>query len=612
MCGIAGMVRFDGRAPDEHVLRLMGAALEHRGPDGGGTLVREHVGFAHRRLAIIGLSDADQPMVTPDERLAVCFNGEILNYRSLRDTLPWPFRTTGDTEVLLAAHALNGTDAVDGLEGQFAYALHDRCTGDVELFRDPAGILPLYYEVDEHRLVFASELKSLLRALERAPDVDDEALHSYLAQRAVPAPRTLLRGVRKVRAGHRLQVTCEGQVSEHRYSRLPERRVVPRTDGEAVDAVDRALREAVSLNLVADVPVGAYLSGGLDSSLIASYAAELAPDHRLQAFVAGFGVPEFDESEHAAVVAAHVGADLHRVTVDAGRFLERWPDLTWQRDAPLSEPADVAVNELAVQARRSVKVVLSGEGADELFGGYPKHAFAGVGAALDRLPVPLLSRPLAALEHRLPASRARLRVAVRALAAPDERTRLETWFAPFTASERQRLLGTPAPREAAAPAQGSPLERMLAHDVASWLPDNLLERGDRMTMSASLELRPPFLHRGVVDLAASLDARHKVRRGEGKWVLRRLADERLPRSIVARPKSGFRVPLAGWFRDEMRDLADDLLTGPSSWVAERMDAGAVRELLQRHQSGGKSEESRLWTLLSLEMWHRTYRERTRG
>jgi len=605
MCGIVGMRRFDGQPPDLAALQDMTSMLTHRGPDGEGLLVRGSVGLGHRRLSIIDLEHSPQPMSSPDDRLHVCFNGEILNYRQLRAQTRYPYRTAGDTEVLLAAHATAGPPGVERLLGQFAYALYDENTDELWLHRDRLGILPLYYYADSQVFLFASEAKALIRGLGKVPDIDIASVSDYLARRSVPAPWTLLKGIRKLEPATSLRVGCDGVVSSRRYWSIPVGRQTPLDDNQAVSAFETALGAAVERSLVADVPVGAYLSGGLDSSLIVALISRSRAAGPIQTFSAGFGDPRFDELPYARRVSEVFGTSHHEVKVHAEDFLALWEPLTWHRDGPISEASDVAVYRLAELASGHVKVVLSGEGSDELFAGYPKHRFARLTSDIGLVPYGLRRMLMSGVERSLPVRLSRPRIAVRALTERTESARMEAWFAPFVSRERAALLGGAHDHDRYRqwPTKTDALSRMLAADVTGWLPDNLLERGDRMSMAASVELRPPFLDVDVVDLAFSLPSRVKVRSGTGKWVVRQLARRLLPSEIVDRPKVGFRVPLDAWFRTGLRDMARDRLTSRDSLVAELFDRRVVQQLLDDHQSGRKNEELRIWTLLSLEVWN---------
>ena len=606
MCGIVGIIRFDGAQVDHELLTAMANQIVHRGPDGQGVWVNGSVGFGHRRLSIIDLAGSPQPMASSDGDLHVTFNGEILNYRELRRSTEYPFHTDGDTEVLLALFREHGPASVSQLRGQFAYAMHDAKDDSVWLFRDRLGILPLHYWHDAHQLIFASEIKALLPALPRRPEVDRYGLEAYLAHRSVPAPDTLFSGVKKLAPGHRLHVTRDGTVKNDRWwsipSAAPTESVAP---SQAVQMVREALEASVAANLVADVPVGAYLSGGLDSSLIVGLMSKRMGSSTLHTYSAGFGDPSVDEVHHARRVSDHLGTTHHEVTVTAEDFERLWPQLTSYRDAPISEPADVAVYRLAETARQEVKVVLSGEGSDELFAGYPKYRFAGASAWAGRLPTGLRRLIAEPLQRHMSGRFRKARVALRALAAGDEQAIFETWFAPFTPAERNALLGASERKPGAAiPASdGDPIRRMLFGDCHAWLADNLLERGDRMSMAASLELRPPFLDHHLVELAFALPSNVKVRNGCTKWVVKEVARGVLPADIINRPKAGFRVPLAAWFRGSLGEFARERLLDRGSFVGQVFDPKVVGELLSAHEQGQRNEDIRIWTLLSLEVWH---------
>jgi asparagine synthase (glutamine-hydrolysing) len=603
VCGIVGIRNFDDTPVAHETLKRMTTELIHRGPDDNGIWTEGPVGMGHTRLSIIDVGGSRQPMSTPAGTAHLVFNGEILNYRQLRRELRYPFRTNGDTEVLLALYDSRGPDAVTALRGQFAYALHDSRTGETHLFRDRLGILPLYYYADDSLFAFASELKALLPAI-GAVRVDEASLDDYLTDRAVPGPHTLIENVRKVPPGTHLVVRANGTIRLSAFWKLPVeshvRNVSPRA---AVDLVEAALTDSVREALVADVPVGVNLSGGVDSSLITALATREVAVGSLNTFSAAFGDPRTDETVYAREVAALCRTEHHEVVVRPDDFQQMWSVLSWHRDAPLSEPSEVAIFRLAQLARQHVKVALCGEGSDEIFGGYPKYRFADV----TRWPTPLPWLPAGWLEQHLPADKTRLRIAVRALSEKGYPERMRGWFASFTERERTVLLGRPPSRDSLGPyldGRGDALNRMLYADLRTWLVDNLLERNDRMSMAASLELRPPYLDHRLVELGFTLPRAVKVRGGTTKWVLKEVARRHLPSVIVDRQKVGFKVPLDAWFRTGLRDMAFDLLTGPSSFVGTNFNRPAVQSLLDAHSSGQRDEQQRIWTLLSLEIWHR--------
>lgn len=609
MCGIVGIRRFDGAPVHEAELRRMTAEIAHRGPDDEGYLVRGSVGFGHRRLSIIAVGNSAQPMSSPDGTTHLCFNGEILNYRELREQTPYPYRTGGDTEVLLSVFQSEGIEAVSKLRGQFAYAIYSEADDGLYLVRDRLGILPLYVYRDERMLAFASEIKALLAILP-APAVDLSSLGDYLARRSVPAPWTLFAGVSKLAPGTWLRIGADGAPPRSgTYWSVPTAgRASSPEPAHAAQELRERLRTSVARNLVADVPVGAYLSGGLDSSLIVALMREMGPSNEIQTFSASFGDPRFDESSHARRVAELFSTTHHEVHVRPGDFRELWPLLTWHRDGPVSEASDVAVYRLAQLAAQHVKVVLSGEGADELFGGYPKHRVAALARGVLALPPAVRGPLLRAVQERLPPRLARARIALRALSADSEAESVETWFAPFTGPERATLLrGVPEhDRRGDLDEHGDLLRRMLAADLQGWLPDNLLERGDRMSMAASLELRPPFLDSDLVQWAMALPSSVKVRRGKTKWLVRQVAHGYLPAEIFERPKIGFRVPLDEWFRGDLAGFVRDGLLSDDSFVADTLNRDQVAALVHRHMDRTADETLRIWTLLSLEMWHRVF------
>jgi len=613
MCGIVGVVRLDGTAASGDLIRACAATLEHRGPDERGFWTNGPVAFGHTRLSIIDLEGSHQPMSDASNRVHLSFNGEIFNYKELRRGLEargYVFRTAGDTEVILALYLSRGADGLSALEGQFAFAIFDEREGVLWLYRDRLGILPLHYSSDSRVFAFASEVKALLPSSSRPPAVDEISLKEHLAYRSVPGPHTLFAGVLKLQPGHRLRLDLSGRMEVESWWSLPTEPAPRHMESrEAIARVEQALTRAVESRLIADVPVGAYLSGGLDSSLIVALMVKLQGARQVKTYSAGFGDPRFDELPYAREVSELLGTDHHPVVLRAEDFSALWQDLTWYRDGPVSLPADVAVYCLAREARSSVKVLLSGEGSDELFAGYPKYRMARLAALADWLPGSARSAVFGALERCVPASMSRPRVMLRAMAAADEAERFEAWFAPFVRRERDALLAGEergGGRRTWERARGDLIQRMLYFDCHTWLVDNLLERGDRMSMAASIECRPPFLDHRLVELAYRIPSALKLRAGAGKWIVKEIARKHLPASIVDRRKVGFQVPLDAWFRGELRDMAWELLGSSDSFVAQRMDRKAILALLEDHQSGRRNEELRIWTLLGLELWHRVF------
>ena len=606
VCGITGLrsLRDDARI-DLDVARRMSRSLQHRGPDDHGEWVTPSVALMHRRLSIIDPEGSPQPMSTADGRFHITFNGEILNYRQLRAELDYPFQTGGDTEVVLAMFARCGVDGLERLRGQFAFAVYDSRLGNLWLVRDRLGILPLFYVADGDGVAFGSEMKALYPALPGGVRIARDSLYAYLQQRAVPAPNTLVDGVVKVRPAEVVCFEASGRVTSSRYWTAPDPAKTWQADDDtSVDMVEKTLAAAVRESLVADVPVGSYLSGGVDSSLIVALASREV-SQSMHTFCAAFEGAPLDESPYAAQVSDLFGTRHHNVRVDASTFLELWPRLSWHRDAPISEPSDIAVFRLAQAAAEHVKVVLSGEGSDELFGGYPKYRFAQLSSSAGIVPGAARRLALRAGDRLLPPGADRARIALRALTGSSATERAMGWFAPFTGAEAASMLGLERPQASEPIPARDAVDLMCRVDLTSWLTDNLLERGDRMSMAASLELRPPFLDNRMVELALQLPSGLKVRSGETKWILKQVADRHLPSSITRRRKVGFKVPIGAWFKTELRDVARDLLLSEDSCVASLLDRQMLERLLERHDSGRSNEEGRIWTLLSLEQWGRS-------
>jgi asparagine synthase (glutamine-hydrolysing) len=612
MCGIVGIRRFDGRPVDQALLRAMAAQLHHRGPDGDGFRIVRDTGFGHTRLSIIDLAGSPQPMTSASGPCHITFNGEIFNYQERRAALQAagvPLRTHGDTEVLLETLRSEGLRGLDRLNGQFAFGFLDERNGTLLLARDRLGILPLYYAVRPGFLAFASEIKALLPALE-PPQLDDDAVEDYLTYRSVPPPNTLFKDVVKLAPGTALWVAADGKLRHETWWQLPAEQNGPLLSGDvAIAAVDQALERAVAGRLVADVPVGAYLSGGLDSSLTVALMKKLRRGGEVQTFAAGFSDPRFDELPYAKQVSDAVGTTHHEINVTAQDFQQLWSKLSWHRDGPISEPADIAIFRIAKYARSTVKVLLSGEGSDEIFGGYPKYAYDPKLAKFAAMPGFLRVAMMRRAERLLPGAKYRARQAARALTGRDTAERLQTWFAPFTWYERKQLrdgygaLRTLGQYERC---QGDHLRRMLYVDCHTWLADNLLERGDRMSMAASIENRPPFLDHELVELAFRIDSSMKVKGNSGKWIVKEIARRHLPANIVDRKKVGFRVPLDEWFRGGLKDYVHDLLLGRDAFVSRYLKRAPIEAMLQDHMRGRRNEELRLWTLLGFEVWQRTF------
>ena len=626
MCGIVGNVfaRAD-RRPDPTVLRRMNDRLAHRGPDDEGFFVNGPAGLAMRRLKIIDLATGHQPMTGEDRRVWVVFNGEIYNYRELTRSLAargHTFATRSDTEVIVHGLEDRGVESIADLEGMFAFAAWDEPARTLVLARDRLGIKPLYYAVLPDQLVFASELRALVEHPEVDRRLDLTALSRYLAHEYVPAPHAILRSVRKLPAGHWLSYT-HGRLKVEPYWDVHFGRRGPVGEAEAVASLRTTLDASVRQHLVSDVPLGVFLSGGIDSSTVAAFAARHASG-RLKTFSIGFEDPSFDESAHARRVARALDTDHHeeilspRATVD---LVGRLPDLL---DEPLGDASLLPTYLLSRFTRRSVTVALSGDGGDELFAGYPTYQAHRLAGVFEHLPRWLRRGVVGPAVGRLPVSLDdlsldfRLRRFVAGLEYPTvERHAL--WLGSFTPAEQRELFTTdtlarlPAPPSYdafheilahAASAEG--LERMLYLDLKGYLGEGVLTKVDRASMACSLEVRVPLLDRRVVELAASLPMRLKLRGFTTKYALKRAVRDVLPKEVLGRSKKGFSVPLGRWFRGELRQVLRDACAPDVIRRDGLFRPEGIERLLVEHDAGRHDHRKKLYTLLAFQLWAQRY------
>jgi asparagine synthase (glutamine-hydrolysing) len=621
MCGIAGAI-VNGASPmDSATLARMLRAIEHRGPDGHGA--REYaaadgsrVFLGHRRLAIIDPVGSPQPMCDDEAGLALTYNGEIYNFRELRARLEacgLRFARDSDTEVLLRAYQHWGERVVDHLRGMYAFAVWDARHQRLFLARDRFGEKPLFLREEPDGIYFASEIKALLQLGKPRPEVNLSAVWDYLAYRYVPGPRTLLRGIRKLPPG-----TCatweRGSLTERRYWVAPDRDPAPAAEanGTAVPEFLARLDEAVKLQMVSDVPFGAYLSGGLDSSAIVALMTR--HNSKVKTFSVGFTEGAYSELDYAGVVARHFGTEHHELVVDSKDLIEHLPALVSFRDAPVTEPSDIPIYMLSRQAAKTVKMVLTGEGSDEVLGGYPKHVYERFAQGYQQLvPGYIRHRLIQPLTQSLPYGFRRAKTAVTNLNIEDWPERYARWFGALNNRERDQLTVlrvSASGRECCPPfdadPQASPLRRILYSDQTSWLPDNLLERGDRMTMAASIESRVPFLDHELAGFVSSLPDSYRVKGLKTKWILRQAGQSLIPEKILNRPKVGFRVPVNEWFQGPMKDYLRENLQGSESKTRGYYDAQVLDRMVGDHVEGRQNHEKLLWALLNLEIWHRQY------
>ncbi|PYM39911.1 MAG: asparagine synthase (glutamine-hydrolyzing) [Candidatus Rokuibacteriota bacterium] len=626
MCGIVGniLARAD-RRPDPAVLQRMNERLAHRGPDDEGILVQGPAGLAMRRLKIIDLATGHQPMAGEGRRVWVVFNGEIYNYRELGANLAargHTFTTHSDTEVIVHGYEDRGLASLDDLEGMFAFAIWDAPARTLVLARDRLGIKPLYYAVLPDQIVFASELRALVEhpAVERTLDLT--ALSRYLAHEYVPAPHSIFRGVRKLAAGHWLTYS-DGRVKVEPYWDVRFQGDRAMGEADAVEALRAVLDLSVRQHLVSDVPLGVFLSGGIDSSAVAALAARHLPG-RLKTFSIGFEDPSFDETAHARSVARGLDADHHEEILGPRAALDLVARLPELLDEPLGDASLLPTFLLSRFTRRSVTVALSGDGGDELFAGYPTYQAHRLARALELVPRWVRQRLVRPVVERLPVSLDDLSFDFRLKRflegmdfAPVERH--AAWLGAFTPAEQRALFTSDAlarmemePSYAAfhemlthAPS-ASGLERMLYLDLKGYLGEGVLTKVDRASMACSLEVRLPLLDRRVVELAASLPMRLKLRGLTTKYVLKRALSGVLPRAILERRKKGFGVPLARWFRAELAPLLQEACAPDMIRRAGLFRPEAVERLIGEHAAGRRDHRKKLYTLLAFQLWASRY------
>jgi asparagine synthase (glutamine-hydrolysing) len=625
MCGIAGFV-LPGAAPDAgRRLQAMTDRLRHRGPDGDGFFVQvtadggHTIGLGHRRLAIIDLATGDQPMTHQSAGVTLVFNGEIYNFPALRSELEargHRFRTNSDTEVLLNAYVEWGPDAVSRLNGMFAFALWDERRQRLMLARDPFGKKPLFIAEAAGRILFGSEIKAILAYGDGTAALDRASLADYFVYRYVPAPNTLFAGVRKLLPGS-YAIWERGRLTETRFYRPPYGEApdlgadVP---ADPVAAFGAALDEAVRIRMVSDVPFGAFLSGGIDSSAIVALMSRHSAQP-INTFAVGFREARYSELPYAAMVAGRFGTRHTELKVSADDLMQYLPHLIDHQDAPVAEASNIPIYLISREAAKSVKMVLTGEGSDELLGGYPKHAAEHYAVPLYQRLVPACAhdRVVAPLINRLPYRFRRIKILAASIALRDPKERMARWMGALTYAERDHLLSGVTERR---PVEGFPfagdrrrsaLERVLYFDQTSWLPDNLLERGDRITMAASIEARMPFMDIGLARLMARLPDRWRIRGLTRKHILRAAMRDILPPAVLDRPKVGFRVPINEWFRGAMRGFVHELIDAPDSLSRNLCDAGTIERTLAEHEAGRRNHEKLIWILVNLELFQRRFR-----
>jgi asparagine synthase (glutamine-hydrolysing) len=626
MCGIAGFVESSAVAApfgldrSRALVHRMCDVIRHRGPDDQGVWVDEGVALGMRRLSIIDLSTGHQPIHNEDRSVWIVFNGEIYNFKELRRDLEAAghlFYTATDTEVIVHAYEQWGAGAISRLRGMFGLAIWDTRARTLLVARDRIGIKPMHYANLNGRFYFGSELKSLLQAPDLPRDLDMDAVDHYLSFLYTPRDGSIFESIRKLPPGHLLTWKSDRMTIEP-YWQLPVDEAYRGSETDAVHQLRGVLTDAVRSHLASDVPLGAFLSGGIDSSLVVALMAETS-SARVQTFSIGFNEPAFDELEHARRVARHFGTDHHELVVqpDAVGILDQ---LVSHFDEPFADSSAIPTWYVSEMARRSVTVVLSGDGGDELFGGYDRYLPHPRVAAFDRYSPRALRRVAALAAARLPHG-VRGKNFLRHV-GHDDRGRYLDAIRLFGTDEKPALLTIDARRRMHQPDAEHRLARhferyshlpwasqMMRFDTDTYLPEDVLTKVDRMSMAHSIESRVPLLDNEVVAFASTLPASLKIRTGRRKHILKEVAATLLPQEVLNRPKQGFGVPLELWFRGNLRELFSDTLLSPPSLQRGYFQPAFVRRIVDEHVSGKRDHSLRLWQLVVFERWHRLYVDR---
>lgn len=602
MCGIAGLIDKTVFASEvERTCRRMTDAIAHRGPDDsdiwGGS--NDGISLGHRRLSVIDLSPLGrQPMLSSCQRYVVVYNGEIYNYPVLRrelEALGRRFRGNSDTEVILEGAAAWGISAmVQKLRGMFAIALWDRETRSLTLIRDRLGIKPLYWGWISQRFVFASELKAIMQA--GALEVDDGVFNDYLCWGYVPAPRSIYKNISKLMPGQMITVNTHGEMSEERYwlaETAAREGIANRAaldDTAATDQLEALLKDSIAEHSMADVPLGAFLSGGVDSSTVVALMQKQS-GQKVKTFTIGFDAPGFNEAGHAKAVAAHLGTEHTEMIVTAQEALDAIPHLPHWYDEPFADSSQIPTLLVSAITHQHVTVALSGDGGDELFAGYERyHRTLALRKAL-LLPQPL-RKIMCKLVSILPHDRLKkLSVLLSQSREPDDIFLHLVQLWPELGCSYDW------------PDFGTLLDKMQLTDLTTYLPDDILTKVDRASMAVALEARVPLLDHRVVEFAWLLPQNMKMRDGTSKWLLREVLYRHVPRELIDRPKQGFAVPLAVWLRGPLRDWAEELLKPDS---LSGLDAEAVLRKWNEHKSGRRNWQHQLWAVLMLQAWRQQY------
>jgi asparagine synthase (glutamine-hydrolysing) len=626
MCGICGIFHRDVRRQvEQDALAEMNAQIVHRGPDDDGSFVDGNLGLAIRRLSIIDVQSGHQPITNEDRNLWIVYNGEIYNHRQLREELEsrgHRYRTKSDTETILHLYEEYGPECVHRLRGMFAFAIWDRRERRLFIARDRLGIKPLYYRFEGGTLLFGSEIKAILKYPGVKPEFHQAVLAEYLAFGYVAGPETMFAGIHKLLPGHTLEIGESGELKISQYWDLSAPRdAVERPRECYVKSYRDLLEQAVASHLMSDVPLGVFLSGGLDSSVVAALTQKIRREP-IETFSVGYKEEAFSELSYARQVAEHLGSKHREIRMSSQEFFDVLPALIWHEDEPIAWPSSVSLYFVARLAKNRVTVVLTGEGSDETLGGYARYAWTVMNSRMDgvyrALTPDVLRRLVRGALRASPLSASLRRKLEHTFLLRDGEAwssfYFDNFYSAFSAEEQRELLA-PQLRDVAGDAyanslrywdqsSGDLLHRMLYTDIKTYLVE-LLMKQDQMSMAASLESRVPFLDHQLVEFTASIPARYSIRGMEGKSILKSAAEDLLPRSVIGRKKMGFPTPWSQWLRARL-DMLEAKLLEPRTLNRGLCRRDAVVRLFAEHRAGRRDHGERIWRLLNLEIWQRIF------
>ncbi|MBD1380222.1 asparagine synthase (glutamine-hydrolyzing) [Metabacillus arenae] len=613
MCGFVGILHTGSKANVDWATAIKQANLkiDHRGPDETGYYSDEYVNLAFSRLSIIDVENGQQPLSYDNERYWIIFNGEIYNYLELKAELTeegYHFETTSDTEVILAAYQNWGDQTPNKLRGMFSFLIWDKQKKSLFGARDPFGIKPLYYYPSNNAILFASEKKSILEVMKQK-ELNLEALQHYFTYQYVPEPMSMIKDIKKVVPGTHVQVRPGKEINFHKYW-IPKLSPVPKEENRLIGDIQEALFDSVKVHMRSDVPLGSFLSGGIDSTIVVSIAKEFNPN--INTFSVGFDVNGYNEMDVAAETAEKLNLPHHKYNVTPNEFMSALPKIVWHLDDPLADPSVVPLYFLAKEARKKVKVVLSGEGADELFGGYniyreplalkpfsyiPKGMKRSIRSVVKNIPSHIkgrnyLLRGCTPLEERYCGNAK--------IFSEEEKFHLLTGYQnSYDSLELIRHYYEDAAELAA-------IEKMQYIDIQTWLKGDILLKADKMTMANSLELRVPFLDKEIFKVASSIPGDWKTRNQTTKYILRKAAETIIPEHVLNRKKLGFPVPLRNWLKDEMYDWTIKLIK--ESETEYLLDKSYAFKLLEEHVQGKHDNSRKIWSIIIFMMWHQVFIE----